>query len=194
MNSKIYRLINGITLYRVLAAPVLLLLIFWEHWEAFRYLLILSFFTDAIDGFLARKYKVVSKYGSRLDSIGDDLTVFVALFGFIKARPAFVEQEWPTILLLVILFFVQTAMAFYRYRRMSNFHTYLAKLAAILQAFFLISAFFVAEPSYTLFYLVALITGIELLEEMILVALLKDWQTDVKGIYWVLKRNRRTPQ
>ena len=193
MTSRIYRIINGITLYRVLAAPVLLLLIFWEQWPVFKYLLALSFFTDAIDGYLARKYKVVSKYGSRLDSIGDDLTVFVALFGFIKARPAFVDQEWPTILLLVVLFFVQTAMAVFRYRRMSSFHTYLAKLAAILQAFFLITAFFVPEPSCKLFYLVALITAIELLEEMVLVVLLKDWETDVKGIYWVMKRRRHTP-
>lgn len=194
MTRKIYLLINGITLYRVIAAPVLLLLVLWEHWTLFKYLLPLSFFTDAIDGFLARKYKVVSKYGSRLDSIGDDLTVFVALFGIIRARPAFVEQQWPTILLLVVLFVVQTAMAIYRYRRMSNFHTYLAKLAAILQALFLVSAFFIPEPSYAFFYVVAVITGMELVEEMILVALLKDWETDVKGIYWVLKRQRKLPQ
>jgi CDP-diacylglycerol--glycerol-3-phosphate 3-phosphatidyltransferase len=56
-------MVNATTLYRLIAAPFLLLLIINHNLEVFRWLLGLSFFTDAIDGYLARKYKVTSAFG-----------------------------------------------------------------------------------------------------------------------------------
>jgi len=38
-----------------------------------------------------------------------------------------------------------------------------------------------------LFYVAALITFLDLAEEIILVFVLKEWKTDVKGLYYVLK-------
>jgi CDP-diacylglycerol--glycerol-3-phosphate 3-phosphatidyltransferase len=71
---------------------------------------------------------------------------------------------------------------------MTNFHTYLAKTAALSQGIFLLVTFFSDEPNVILFYAAAIITILELIEEIILVNLLPDWETNVKGIYWVLKR------
>ena len=45
----------------------------------------------------------------------------------------------------------------------------------------------ITEPNLILFYVAAIITMIELTEEIILVSLLKHWKANVKGIYWVLK-------
>ena len=59
MKKQSYYIINGITLYRVIAAPFLLYLVVTRQEDIFKWLLAFSFFTDAIDGFLARKYKVV---------------------------------------------------------------------------------------------------------------------------------------
>jgi CDP-diacylglycerol--glycerol-3-phosphate 3-phosphatidyltransferase len=63
MHRRSYYMVNAITLYRLIAAPFLLLLIINHNLEVFRWLLGLSFFTDAIDGYLARKYKVTSAFG-----------------------------------------------------------------------------------------------------------------------------------
>ncbi len=76
-----YYLINGITSYRVLAAPVLVWLIFTGEEDWFKWLLGISFFTDLIDGYLARRFHVESVWGSRLDSVGDDLTVLAGFIG-----------------------------------------------------------------------------------------------------------------
>jgi CDP-diacylglycerol--glycerol-3-phosphate 3-phosphatidyltransferase len=88
-----------------------------------------------------------------------------------------------------VLFFVQTTYAFIRYGKMTNFHTYLAKTAALLQGVFLILVFFTEEPSLILFYAATIVTMLELTEEIILVDLLPQWKTNVKGIFWVLKNN-----
>jgi phosphatidylglycerophosphate synthase len=83
MKKNSYYIINGITLYRLIAAPFLLILAFLKETDVFKWLLAVSFFTDAIDGYLARKYKVVSVMGAKLDSWGDDLTVIAATVGFL---------------------------------------------------------------------------------------------------------------
>src|SRR5687767_4320299 len=91
MQKKSYYIINGITLYRLIAAPFLLFLILTRQSDLFKWLLAFSFFTDAIDGYLARKYKVVSVMGAKLDSLGDDLTVIVGVIGLFVLKPDFIK-------------------------------------------------------------------------------------------------------
>ena len=104
----------------------------------------------------------------------------------------FIKEQKFIFILLLLLFLVQTTYAFIHYRRMTNFHTWLAKSAAVLQGVFLLLAFFTDEPNLVLFYAAAIITILELIEEIILVKLLPKWETNVKGIYWVLQKRRKT--
>jgi CDP-diacylglycerol--glycerol-3-phosphate 3-phosphatidyltransferase len=73
---------------------------------------------------------------------------------------------------------------------MSNFHTYAAKMAAVLQGVFLLLLFFLDEPVYPLFYLAVAVTAIDLVEEIILVLLLPQWKANVKGLYWVMRKKQ----
>lgn len=187
MNKSAYYIVNGITCYRLLAVPVLLFFVFTRQPDVFKWLLAISFFSDALDGWLARRLKVTSEMGARLDSIADDLTFLAAVIGMIVLKPAFLQQHMIIVIVLVTLFLIQTTMALIRYRRMSSFHTYSAKLAAILQDVFLLLLFFMASPPYILFYIASFVTVVNLIEEIILVRLLPKWQADVKGVYWVLK-------
>ncbi len=190
-HKKAWYVINGITLYRVIAAPFLLVLLFTGRYELFKWLLGLSFFTDLIDGFLARKFKVTSIAGTRLDSIGDDLTILVAMTGLFVMKPEFIKQEKIAFIILLALFLVQTIYAFIRYGKMTSFHTWLAKAAAIFQGVFLLLVFFTGEPNMILFYTAVLVTMLELIEEIILVYLLPVWETDVKGIYRLFKKKKQ---
>lgn len=189
MKTRSYYLINAITLYRLMAAPVLVLLLISRNTDIFRWLLVLSFFTDMIDGWLARKYKVTSILGARLDSIADDLTVAAGIAGLILLKPEFLKQQMVFIIPLLILFLVQISAALIRYGKFTSFHTYAAKLAAISQGVFLILAFFLPFPPLYFFYLAILITAIDLAEEIILVLLLPVWKSNIKGIYWFLNEN-----
>jgi len=186
-HKQAWYVINGITLYRIIAAPILLVLLFTKQYDIFKWLLGVSFFTDLIDGYLARKFKVTSILGTKLDSIGDDLTVLVGLIALFVLKLEFIKQHVIIFIILLVLFLVQTTYAFISYKKMTNFHTYLAKIAAVLQGVFLILVFFTQEPSFILFYAATIVTMLELIEEIILIRLLPEWQANVKGIYWGLK-------
>lgn len=178
-------------MYRVAVAPVLIVLIITHQTVLFKWLLAVSFLTDAVDGYLARKYKVTSRFGSRLDSIGDDLTIAAAIVGLFVLKPGFIRSEIILVSILLVLFILQNIFAYFRYHKQTSFHTYIAKVAAVLQGFFMLSIFFLPHPVLILFYAAAWITIIDLIEEIILISLLPKWEADVKGVYWVLKRKKQ---
>ena len=192
MKKNSYYIINSITLYRLAAAPVLLILVFLKETDIFKWLLAFSFFTDAIDGYLARRYKVVSVMGAKLDSWGDDLTVIAGMIGLFIIKPEFIKKEYIGLLFVFIPFLIETILALIRYKKMTSFHTLLAKLAAVLQGCFLILSFFMPEPPLLLFYTAVFVTALQLVEEIILIFLLPKWQADVKGLFGVLKQNKNS--
>jgi phosphatidylglycerophosphate synthase len=185
-----YYLINGITMYRLVSAPLILLLAIRGELIWFKCLIAMSFFTDAIDGPLSRKYKVTSVFGSRLDSVADDATIFVSALGLWIIFPEFLKKNWMIIAGLFGLFGIQTVAALIVYKKVTSFHTYLAKTAAVAQAMFFISIFFDFGPTYFLFIVSAVITALELIEEIILVFVLPKWDTNVRGLYWVLRSQK----
>lgn len=188
MYKRSYYIINAITFYRLMVAPLLAFLALDHQPEPFKWLLAISFFTDAIDGHLSRRYKVTSIFGSKLDSIADDLTIAAATIGLFVLKPGFIRQELVPLGVLLGLFILQTGLAILRYRRMTSFHTYMAKIAAVMQGVFLLLLFFLPEPSYAVFYIAVIITALDLVEEIILVLMLPHWQANVKGLYWVIKK------
>jgi CDP-diacylglycerol--glycerol-3-phosphate 3-phosphatidyltransferase len=186
-----YYLINAVTLYRLASAPFLLLLAVMGKQEWFRWLIAFSFFTDAIDGPLSRKYKVGSVFGSRLDSVADDATVLVSIIALWILHPEFFEHNLFIILCLLALFGIQTVAALVAYKKVTSFHTYLAKTAAVVQAVFFIFTFFNFGFRQELFLVAAVITGIQLMEEIALVIVLPEWKANVKGLYWVWRSRER---
>ncbi len=190
MHKLSYYIVNAITVYRLLASIMLLYFIYTGKTDLFKWFLAVSFFTDLIDGFLARRYKVTSVWGARLDSIADDLTVLMAIIGVLILKPEFIIQQSVWIIILLTLYLLQIAVALLRYGKISSFHTYAAKCAALFQGVFLILLFFLSEPPLFLFYIAAILTIIDLIEEIALVLILPKWQADVKGLYWVLKKKQ----
>ena len=188
MRKQAYYIVTCITLYRLLSAPLLVYFILEKRLPLFTFLLGLSFLTDAVDGAIARKYKVTSVLGARLDSLADDLTIAAAIIGAIVFKPEFLKQELTFLILPTALFLFQMFLAFTRYGKPSSFHTYGAKSAAVLQGIFLLLLFFLPRPVYVLLYATVFVTGAELIEEIIMTLLLPRWEADVKGLYWVLKR------
>jgi len=188
MQKPQFYIINGITLYRLAIAPVLIILVLYNRPDIYKWLLPLSFFTDAIDGYFARKFNVTSIMGAKLDSIADDFTIVAAMTGIIVFKQEFLKQELLLILSLLGLFIFQIILALFRYKKISSFHTYGAKLAFIFQGCFIILLFFLPDPLYPLFYATVIITALELIEEIIITLLLPDWESNVKGLYWVIKK------
>lgn len=187
-----YYIVNGITLYRLIAAPVLILLIIKGNVALFKWLLPFSFFTDMVDGYLARKYQTISKFGAIIDSIADDLTVAAGVIGVLVIAPEFVREQRAWIIVMFAMYLFETFYALYKYKRISGFHTYTAKVGALVQGTYLILFFWISDMPLFFFYLAAGITILDLVEEILLVYFVDSWQTNVRGIYWVLKTKART--
>ncbi|MBT8272971.1 MAG: CDP-alcohol phosphatidyltransferase family protein, partial [Bacteroidia bacterium] len=146
--------------------------------------------TDAIDGFLARQLKIASPRGSQLDSFGDQLTLFAGLIGLYFFERQFIEKNIVLILIAFIPYFIQMLIAYLKYGKATAFHTYLAKLSAVVQSIFIVWTLFFS-PDYTLFYVMIVVGILETMEEITLIFMYKYWVSDVKSIFWAVKDKRR---
>jgi len=187
---KNFNIADWFSFYRIFAAPFLLGLIWLDLRLVFTWLLLISFCTDMVDGYLARKYKMTSARGSQLDSMGDQLTVIVGLVGMYFFRTAFIHENLLLILIVFIPYFVQMVLAYSKYGKATAFHTYLAKLSALLQGIFILWSLFF-HPVYGFFYVMLAFSLLETFEEITLIFMYDHWAPDVKGIYWAYQDKRR---
>lgn len=187
---KKFNIADWFSFYRVAAAPLLLLLIFLDFRLLFTWFLLISYTTDAIDGFLARKLKITSPRGSQLDSFGDQITFAIGVIGLFFFESDFMRENLLLIIIAFIPYVIQMFIAFKKYGKATAFHTYLAKLSAIIQAIFILWLLFFG-PLYWLFYFMIILGLIETAEEITLIFLYDNWVSGVKGLYWGLKDKRR---
>jgi len=190
LTFKNYNIADWISFYRIFAAPFLLLLIWLDLRLFFTWLLLISYSTDAIDGYLARKLKITSPRGSQLDSFGDQVTLIVGLIGLFYFETNFIKTNLVLILIAFIPYISQMGIAYFKYGKATAFHTYLAKLSAMLQSLFILWSLFF-NPEYVLFYIMIIIGLLETFEEITLIVMYDNWVSDVKGIYWAFRDKRR---
>lgn len=189
LTFKNYNIADWFSFYRIFAAPFLLILLWLEAREFFTWMLLISYCTDMIDGFLARKLKIASARGSQLDSIGDQITFVIGLLGLLSFEFDFIKSNLLLILIALIPYIIQMLIAYAKYGKSTSFHTYLAKLSAIVQGIFILWALFLS-PNYILFYAMIILGFLETIEEIIMIFMYDVWVSDIKGIYWALKDNR----
>jgi CDP-diacylglycerol--glycerol-3-phosphate 3-phosphatidyltransferase len=143
-----------------------------------------------IDGFLARKFKMTSPRGSQLDSFGDQITVILGFVGLLVFEHEFIVKNYILIIIAFIPYIIQMLIAYTKFGKATSFHTYLAKLSAVSQGIFILSALFFS-PKYFLFYIMIVLGFLETIEEIILIFLIKEWASDIKGIYWFLRKKHK---
>ena len=97
--TKIITIPNILSLFRIALIPVFI----WTYCIKQQYLvtagiLILSGLTDTADGFIARRFNMVSDVGKALDPIADKLTQVAMLFCLINRFP---QMIFPLVFLIV---------------------------------------------------------------------------------------------
>jgi cardiolipin synthase (CMP-forming) len=160
-----------------------------EHY--FTWVLVPALLSDIADGFIARRFGLTSRLGALLDSIGDTLLFFVALFGVWAFYPELLQAHAVAGLMLIGSWIVEIAVALIRYRRLSSFHTYLSKAAAYLLGISIGVLFLWGLPA-ALLYVAVTASVVANLEELALMWLLPQWRPNVRGLYWVLQERRRS--
>lgn len=78
---------NKITMLRILLIPVFMVLMLIEfpyHMEAALVVFLIASLTDKLDGYLARKYNMITDFGKFMDPLADKLLITGALVVFIQ--------------------------------------------------------------------------------------------------------------
>jgi len=190
LTFKNFNIADWFSFYRIAAAPLLIVLLVLNERNLFTWFLLISYCTDAIDGFIARKLQITSPRGSQLDSFGDQVTFILGLVGILIFEFDFIKYNYVLIIISFSPYLIQMLIAFIKYGKATAFHTYLAKLSAIVQSAFILWLLFF-EPIYWLFYVMIVIGILETIEEITLIFMYDNWVAGVKGIYWAIQDKRR---
>ena len=132
MGNTAYNIPNLLSASRLALVPVLLFFAYqgWAH--SYLMLLAISLLTDGLDGYLARKWDQTSELGARLDSWGDFFTYSTMVLSLFWLWPNILwAQKWFFILGL-ITYLVPTVTCLLKFHELPRYHTWAAKLAAIL--------------------------------------------------------------
>ncbi len=94
---------NKLTMARIIMVPIFMAVMLKEYYIAALIIFALASITDFLDGYLARKYDLVSSFGKIMDPLADKLLVFGALVCFIQLG---VVSVWAPIIIIAREFFV----------------------------------------------------------------------------------------
>lgn len=97
-SEKIFTIPNMLSFFRICFIPIIVWLYCMEKYYAVGYVLILSGITDVVDGYIARRFQMISDLGKILDPIADKLTQAVMLICLMMRFPMMIV---PFIMMVV---------------------------------------------------------------------------------------------
>ena len=183
-----WNLPNALSALRLALVPTLLFVAFLGEAGLFLALVTAALATDVLDGWLARALHQESQAGCLLDSRAD-LVLWLALpLCTWWLRPDFVRAEALLIGLLLVAFALTVAFGWRKFRALTSYHTWGAKLSAILLGGALL-VLWAGGPAWP-FELAAGVTILALLEELVITRLLDHPEQNVRTAWHVWRRSR----
>jgi phosphatidylglycerophosphate synthase len=148
------RIPNLLTGARLASLPVLWVLAALGAHSAVGVGIALGWLTDALDGFLARRWDARTAWGSRFDSIADVLLFVSALAWVAMLRPEFVREHGTLLLVWLGIGVAAYTIGWIRFRRVADVHLYSAKAANFLGFLFVAHLITFGHHSPAVFYVV----------------------------------------
>lgn len=188
-NENILNIPNVISLYRVLMFPVILVFALLDYERVFVVLLSINLVSDIVDGFLARAFKQVTRFGAAMDNLGDIGTYILALYGLFAFKwPVIQPHAWLLFAFLGV-FVLSYIVAFLRFGKIPGLHLYGAVAAGYLQGAFFFVLFVWGFNLW--FYYIALGWGtLAYIEKIIVLLKTDDIRPGLKGLYWIMQQKK----
>lgn len=180
---------NLISLYRLLVFPVIFFMAFTGRENWFVILLCISLFSDAIDGSIARYFKLQTHFGAALDNLADIFTYAMAILGLFVFKWAEIEPHAWILFLFLGIFVLSYIISFARFGKIPGLHLYSAVSAGYAQSIFFFILFVFGFYPWIL-YLVSVWGIIAYTEKIIVLFKLDDIKIGVKGLYWLMKNKK----
>lgn len=127
---------------------------------------LISSISDVLDGYVARKYNLVTDFGAKLDSIAD-MTMFLSLIIVLLPVLNFTLEIYVLILIIVILKIASAIYCYIKFEKLSTIHSYLNKITGLL--IILIPILLISAPSENLIAIICIIATIAAIEEFLII-------------------------
>ena len=184
VDKNIYSIPNLLSLLRLALVPVLVVAACLNEDQLFLLLLGVCLLSDMLDGYFARKLQQVTEFGARLDSWADMATYAMMILGLNLIWPTIFDQQFLYLVAATLSYVLPVVVALVRFSSFPSYHTWGAKLAAVLiaPAFYLL----VLYDEQTFFRLVIVFHVLVAMEEIAITMLLKQPKTNVASILTIL--------
>ena len=181
---------NLLSFFRLGIAPVIVALALSEERSWFVICLCVSFVTDVLDGLIARALNVCTDFGSRLDSIADELTYVAALVGIFQFEYQALKPHVTMLYTFVGLLTLATVVPILKFGKTASFHLYSFKANALFQGIFILLLFLCGFNVY-LYYFVMSFGILACLEFIAVTLVVGQPLSNARSLYWVLRQSDR---
>jgi len=181
---------NLLSIFRIVAAPLMVVTALAGREQLFIGLYLLSLITDGTDGFIARHLHQETSTGAMLDSIGDFAICACLPLSAYHLWPVMIIGELPFILAGLACYLVPVILGILRYGRMPSFHTWGAKAIAVLVSLAVAWMFLTGET--WAFRLCLPLVVLEAIQEIIMIIILPDWSPNTRSLRQALRKRRNS--
>ncbi len=163
MNNPIHYIPNILSVSRIIAS--VLFLFFFDNLKVFIPLYLFAGISDILDGFLARRFKVESSLGARLDSIGDTFFFIILLAYFFITQQDIMLAYIIPIIIIVVTKLSSILTGFIKFHKLTMLHTIANKATGLLMYLIPIFLWLGIRQFVTFTVIIALMAAVE---EMVL--------------------------
>jgi phosphatidylglycerophosphate synthase len=171
---------NALSALRLVLAPLMLWLAWTGQPTAFLVTLSISLLSDLSDGWLARRFDQATELGTLLDSYGDFATYTTVPLCAWWLWPDLIRREAWSAAAIVAAYVFPVALGYLKYGRLTAYHTYGAKLSAVLVGSSALVLFLGGPPLP--FRVAAWVLVLAELEEIAITTLLPEWRANVPSV------------
>jgi len=182
---------NQLTAFRLVLLPVMWALALWRLPVYVGIALVVSFVFDYLDGFFARRLKQTSDFGSKFDSLVDNLLIPSTLIWLGLLRPEVYQEHIGLWVAAIAAYYASVLLGVVKFHRFANLHLKSRLYGSVVMVLFVAQALVMARYSAWLFYLAIALFILSSLEGFLLQLVSPQVDAHMGSILFVL-RNRDT--
>jgi phosphatidylglycerophosphate synthase len=171
---------NALSALRLVLAPVLVWLAWTGEQRLFLATLTVSLLSDLTDGWFARRFDQATHLGTLLDSYGDFATYMTVPVCAWWLWPDLIRREAWYAAAIVAAYVFPIVLGYLKYGRLTAYHTYGAKLSAVVVGASALVLFGGGPPLP--FRIATWVLVLAELEEIAITTILPTWRTNVPSI------------
>ncbi|TVP95358.1 MAG: CDP-alcohol phosphatidyltransferase family protein [Acholeplasmatales bacterium] len=179
---------NALSLARILFLPLLYVLILYDLRTAFLLAYLVIGATDALDGFIARKFNLVTNLGKDLDAVAD-LLLYISTAVFIyMLYPTYIEPHLTLFYLLMGVILLSLIVALIFAKKPIIMHTHILRLCAVMVYSLMFFSYFLDTNLYLATIIILYIIGFS--ESICMFVFYGDVDPDTRSIFHLMRKTR----